>query len=359
MWAFVALAAAMALWKPLAVDGAPTTMPATLVENEILRESAAWAGVGTEGLFNAVDSFGIPPSGTFVNMTATLGGAIIENGGVYLYGEVDQSSLQVRVHGQAQSTSSYYTLVLLDPDSLSASNPQAGSNVHGVWANVRNGDVCNATNANVLSFTEVAPTFGSHRVVLLLFHQSRGLVDGDAGDVLRQRMGYPANYTAAQPLNRAQFVLKRLTSWADHPLALVNGAFYYVPCSAASAAANPYLGATFIADGLAACTPYCSGDCSAVVVAAEGNFTALVACPCDAVATGVHFSSPAAAKQASGFGARAQWAGYGDSGTKAAMDAVGLFEDGALEQVPSQVWLPKLLFFYKKNERARTSQIQI
>ena len=63
MWAFVALAAAMALWKPLAVDGAPTTMPATLVENEILRESAAWAGVGTEGLFNAVDSFGIPPSG--------------------------------------------------------------------------------------------------------------------------------------------------------------------------------------------------------------------------------------------------------------------------------------------------------
>jgi hypothetical protein len=337
--AFFMGVAAVALRVPLAVNAAPTPSPTALAENTILRESAVWAGVGTEGLFSIVDTLGISPSGSYAEMTATLGNTTLENGGVFLYDEVDQASLQVKIIGGSGESSSfrYYTLVLLDPDSLSASNPQAGSNLHGIWANVRDGDICNATNANVMSFTEVAPTFGSHRAVLLLFVQEAGEIE-DAGNVMRQRIGYPANYTAEQAFNRAQFVLTQLVLSSNDPLSLVNGVFYYMPCSTASAAANPYIGSNRISGVLSTCMPYCSGNCSTVLAAAEGNVSALVACPCDEVVTGIRFSTPAAPALTTAFGKSAQGLGVGPLGTIAAMDALNLFDDKeAVQQPPSQV----------------------
>jgi len=323
----------------VSVAAVPTPSPTALAENAILRESAVWAGVGTEGFFSVADTLGISPSGSYASMVASLGNTTLENGDVFLYDKVDQASLQVKIIGSSGESSSlrYYTLVLLDPDSLSASNPQAGSNVHGIWANVRNGDVCNATNANVMSFTEVAPTFGSHRITLLLFEQE-GRELKDAGNTLRQRIGYPPNNTAEQAFNRAHFVLARLTSWSTNPLSLVNGVFVYMPCSAASAAANVYVGSSHTSGGLSECVPYCSGNCSTVLAPAEGNVTALVACPCDEVATGIRFSTPAAPALTTAFGKRSQGFGVGSLGTVAAMDALGLFdEEGALQQPPSQV----------------------
>jgi len=66
--------------------------------------------------------------------------------------------------------------------------------------------------------------------------------------------------------------------------------------------------------------------------------SALVACPCDEVVTGIRFSTPAAPALTTAFGKSAQGLGVGPLGTIAAMDALNLFDDKeAVQQPPSQV----------------------
>jgi hypothetical protein len=175
----------------------PTVAPTDEASLQALVDGAAWAGQGTEGLFNAIDHLGLLPGGAKTDMVklshtrticfcvlkltpqysnqrssqllgfirrclllllpplpplppplsqvVTIEDSIFANGDVFVYGGADQSTLRVAVassSGGDDDASSLYTIMLLDVDFL---NPGAangggsssgwGSYVHGLWAN--------------------------------------------------------------------------------------------------------------------------------------------------------------------------------------------------------------------------------
>ena len=213
----------------------PTPSPTT-ADDFLLRKSAAWAGAGREGLFNAINSQLIYPGGAEVNVTFTIEGAPVRDGDVFLYGAEDLATLNVTVQGRGDR---FYLVMLLDLDGgLGPSNPAlrespcatcpgVGAFVHAAWANVRAGQLVAPENANVLSWVAPAPSHGSHRLALLAYEQPSNVGTAFLREV---GMGYASSATrdvanrwalaaaqAAPPYPRWGSAVAAAAATAPHP----------------------------------------------------------------------------------------------------------------------------------------------
>jgi len=283
-------------------------------------EDAQWAGVGLEGTVLALDNLSIEPSGHRLNLTVTSSGGRVSAGDVLVYGDVDQSSLEFTLSPDDPSWTALdkFTLVLLDLDNLTPSTPFEDAYVHGVWSNLSPGAVATPLNADVINWSDLAPAFGPHRFLAILFEQVGGALDAD---YVRRVMGYADG--TADPVNRAFFNTTGFRHQCN--LAVSDATFFYMPCNAASAAAS-------IVPGLSQCTQYCSGACT-IIQEAEGSKPALTACPCANLGTmALNTALPDTVTDA-------QWGGVGPDSLYGALDFIGtspFFKAGATQTVRAQ-----------------------
>jgi hypothetical protein len=180
----------------------------------------------------------------------TSAGVGVGAGDVLTFGKVDQTALAFTVDDDPAWVGALFTLALLDLDNLSPATPAAGTSwgspergpayVHGIWSNLSPGAVATPLNADVITWWDLAPSYGSHRFIAILFEQVGGVADASH---MRKVLGYgPGTDT---PTNRAFFNTTGFVKSVN--LGVADATFFYMPCNKASAEAS-------IVTGLTECT---------------------------------------------------------------------------------------------------------
>jgi phosphatidylethanolamine-binding protein (PEBP) family uncharacterized protein len=299
---------------------APTATPSPTSEAEAVDVAAIaqWGSTGREGVMLLLDAlelesaFGDLEAG--VNMTVSMDGVAFEAGRVFTYGGSDQSTLEVAVEANPANAGKLYCLVMVDPDAPGPGNAVLRSWMHAMWSNLSPGAVADTSNADVITWTAPAPPDGSHRYTLVLLEQTAGAVDAAA---MRAAMGY-ANGANASPSNRGHFDVAKFAA-AFH-LQVVNGHFFYMPCSATTAGLY----------GLSGCTAFCTGACN-TLIPADGSVKAVSYCPCTGAGSGGSLPIYAAAVDASSESVETrahQWSGTGPERAYMVLDKLDLALSG-------------------------------
>lgn len=110
-----------------------------------------------------------------MNLTVLLDGRVVESGAVLNYSTTDFSTLQVFLEPYEGTNASIYADRRFTVGHLQVAAPQPGkvdfTLLMGWWAGTTVGSELNASNANVMTYSGGAPSFGSHRYMFMLYEE--------------------------------------------------------------------------------------------------------------------------------------------------------------------------------------------
>jgi len=263
--------------------GLGTALPPPPATQEANVTAEQWAGVGPSGVYAALDYMHLQGGTAYtsdldVDLTVSLTGVpSLAAGSVLSFNHDDQDSLTATVGPSDDAAGKYFSVLLLDPQLPNSGDAWMGTNVHGWWANLQNGESATTAGANVVAKLKSAPPFGSHRYVVLLLEQSAGVLD--VGNVIASLNGGTVTTTPMTTLLLPGQDLGGLL--VAQGLKLANANMFYLGCNT-QVMATVYQPTYGYGDG-ATCMAYCSftgGECRTDVPAGDTNLFGIPGCPC-------------------------------------------------------------------------------